>query len=83
MTGTIKDKTIDSENVDFAQAHINIYEGVGLGTEWRVDKSESADDINQASQGFKKVSLNLQPKRDNSMSASSLLGWIKRLFSDE
>ncbi len=83
MTETIKDKTIDSGNVDFAQAHINIYEGVGLGTDWRVDKSDSANDINQASQGFKKVSLNLQPKRDKSMRASSLLGWIKGLFSEE
>lgn len=83
MTETIKDKTIDPKNVDFGQAHVNIYEGVGLGKDWRVDQSESSEEINQASLGFKKVSVNLQPKRDKSMLASSLLNWIKGLFGEE
>ncbi len=41
MTDMINSKTIDPDNINYAKVHTTIYENVGLGKSWRVDKSES------------------------------------------
>lgn len=77
MTDLIHTKTIDVENVNYAKVHTTIYENVGLGKNWRVDKSNSAKEINTASNGFETVSEGLNEQADKSIFSNWLIGLIK------
>ena len=40
MTDTIDLKTSDAKNVNYAEIHTSIYQNVGLGKDWRVEKNK-------------------------------------------
>ena len=80
MTDMINSKTIDKDNINYAKVHTTIYENVGLGKNWRVDKSDNANEINTASDGFERVSDGLSEQADKSIFASWLIGLIKSFF---
>lgn len=54
MTDTIDLKTSDPKNINYSEVHINIYEQVGLGKDWRVEKSQKSSEL-------KKLLLDLMP----------------------
>lgn len=80
MTDIIHSKTIDTDNINYAKVHTTIYENIGLWKNWRVDKSESTNEIYKASDGFEKVSDGLSEQADKSIFANWLVGLIKSFF---
>lgn len=64
MTEQIDEKVIDSDKI-YDKAHIEIYDGVGLGRDWRVGKGKdkyknSKEELDKASGGFEKVTNRLR-----------------------
>ncbi|MCP5502606.1 MAG: hypothetical protein H7A25_22095 [Leptospiraceae bacterium] len=80
MTDTLDRKVKDSENINYSSVHLEVYKGVGLGETWRVDKSQSPDDINIASNGFKEVKNEFQEYKDKSVFSKSIIHMIISIF---
>ena len=80
MTGSIKKKTIDPDKVEYDKVHVEVYSGVSLGEAWRVNDSIKAEEIQRASEGFRKVTKKFDSFTEKQES-SSILTIIKRLFN--
>jgi len=61
MTDTIDLKTSDAKNINYAEVHTSIYENIGLGKDWRVDKSKIVNELETATDGFHTVTDGLEP----------------------
>ncbi|MEM7179535.1 MAG: hypothetical protein AAF518_01375 [Spirochaetota bacterium] len=59
--------------------HVEVYSGVELGKDWRVDETKNSKEIYKASQGLAKVSRKFD-RLVEKQEASSVLGIVKRLF---
>lgn len=79
MTDRIDKKVIDNKNVDYGKVHVEIYDGVGLGKKWRVNKSKDSAELNTASNGFVKVSDELD-KRKSKFYSEKLIRLIASIF---
>ncbi|MCB1157096.1 MAG: hypothetical protein H7A25_09455 [Leptospiraceae bacterium] len=80
MTDQIDVKARDKENVNYTEVHLNIYENVGLGREWRVEKEKNPEGLNRATHGFNTVTEGLNPYPDKSISSNKLLKIILSFF---
>lgn len=80
MTDTIDLKTSDAKNVNYAEVHTNIYENIGLGKDWRVDKNKIANELDTATDGFQTVTDGLEPYPDKSIPSKNILNVIVSFF---
>ncbi len=80
MTDTIDLKTSDAKNVNYAEVHTNIYESVGLGKNWRVDKNKNTDELETAIGGFNTVTDGLEPYPDKSIHSKNILQTVLFFF---
>lgn len=81
MKSTLSRKTMDSENIPFDEVNTTIYGEVGLGSNWKVDESNSYKEINTASDGFNTVSTHLQENvRDKKLLSSGVVSKILSIF---
>ncbi|MEM7183317.1 MAG: hypothetical protein AAF518_20560 [Spirochaetota bacterium] len=83
MVATINEKTKDPENINYGKVHIEIYNEVGLGKEWRVGKSKNSNEIEKASSGFKTVTTGMEPYDPKSQDSKSIIGLIISFFRRE
>ena len=80
MTDTVDLKTSDSKNINYSEIHINIYQQVGLGKDWRVEKSQKSSELEKAVSGFNSVSEGLEPYPDKSIPSKNILQVILSFF---
>lgn len=83
MTDTLDLKTIDSKKIDYAKVHISVYDKVGLGKEWRIEKSQNSLEIESATGGFQTVSKGLEPFPDKSIWSKNLIKLILSFFKKQ
>lgn len=80
MTDAIDLKTSDAKNVNYAEVHTNVYENVGLGKDWRVEKSKNTNELEIAADGFQTVTDGLEPYPDKSIQSKNILQVILSFF---
>lgn len=79
MKLALEEKTLDPQNIEYDKVHVTIYEGVGLGENWRVESSLDSQEIDSATEGFVKVRKKFQsiPQKQKS---NILISIIRRVF---
>ena len=45
MRNVIHQKTSDPENIRYDKIHVEIYSGVGLGKDWRIEQCQESNEI--------------------------------------